>query len=315
MKENEKLFIQGMHCRACELRVEQALLSLPGVEKARASIVDNSVAVTYDGERVAREELLTVLSKAGYPVASAEELPKESTKRARIARLLAAIGIGAALYLLFVNVGGVSFLPTVGKNMTYGLLFVTGLLTSFHCVAMCGGINLTQNVRRPENARPALLPGVLYNLGRVLSYTLIGGVVGAIGSVLTPSGVFRGVVAVLAGVFMVLMGLNLLEVFPGLNRVLGRLPRLLRFRGKAGGRSLLCGAPERADALRAAAGDAALRPRYGQLRDGRAFHADVRAGYRAADVAVKHCECVALGQVYAVHAARRRSIGDGAGGW
>lgn len=69
--------------------------------------------------------------------------------------------------------------------MGYGMLFVIGLITSVHCIAMCGGINLSQCVPREHpdqtGAAAALLPAVLYNLGRVISYTAIGFLLGFAG--------------------------------------------------------------------------------------------------------------------------------------
>ncbi len=37
--------------------------------------------------------------------------------------------------------------------MGYGLIFVVGLLTSLHCIAMCGGIVLSQGIKRNERRR------------------------------------------------------------------------------------------------------------------------------------------------------------------
>jgi sulfite exporter TauE/SafE len=114
--------------------------------------------------------------------------------------------------------------------MGYGMLFVIGLLTSVHCVAMCGGINLSQCIPRPgvqgESQTAALRPSLLYNLGRVVSYTVVGGIVGALGSVLTLTGSFRGAIQLIAGVFMVIMGINMLGVFPWLRKLTPRMPRV-----------------------------------------------------------------------------------------
>ena len=94
--------------------------------------------------------------------------------------------------------------------MGYGMLFLVGALTSVHCVAMCGGINLSQSLPRPipraleemgwnEGRFGALRSGFLYNLGRVVSYTLIGGLAGALGSAVSVSEGARGWVQPAAG--------------------------------------------------------------------------------------------------------------------
>ena len=124
--------------------------------------------------------------------------------------------------------------PTVGSATTYPVLFVVGLFTSLHCVAMCGGLNLGQSLvyttetRHPSGAAPssgtahekkalqALRPNALYNLGRLISYTAIGGLLGLLGSAFALSAQARAVIGVAAGAFMVAMGLTLMGILrPG----------------------------------------------------------------------------------------------------
>ena len=120
--------------------------------------------------------------------------------------------------------------PTAGSATTYPALFVVGLFTSLHCVAMCGGLNLGQSLvyttetRRPSGAAfssgtahkkktlQALRPNALYNLGRLISYTAIGGLLGLLGSAFALSAQARAVIGVAAGAFMVAMGLTLMGI-------------------------------------------------------------------------------------------------------
>ena len=68
------------------------------------------------------------------------------------------------------------------QAMSYGMLFVVGLLTSVHCIAMCGGINLSQCIPSGKddsgNGNRAIMPSLLYNTGRVISYAVIGFLLG-----------------------------------------------------------------------------------------------------------------------------------------
>jgi sulfite exporter TauE/SafE len=79
-----------------------------------------------------------------------------------------------------------------------------------------------------------LLPSLLYNGGRLVSYTVIGILVGALGSVITLTGRFQGIVQIVAGGFMVIMGINMLGLFPALRRLSPRIPK--PFEGKLKGR-------------------------------------------------------------------------------
>lgn len=60
--------------------------------------------------------------------------------------------------------------------------WVVGLLGAGHCLGMCGGISALLTLD-PSKSSPALL--LYYNLGRLLSYALIGGIVGGITASLT----------------------------------------------------------------------------------------------------------------------------------
>ena len=113
--------------------------------------------------------------------------------------------------------------PTPDENTSYGMLFIIGLFTSLHCVSMCGGINLSQclnnNVTNDKGKLSTVKPAFLYNLGRVISVLYFGGIVGGIGSVISFTGWMQGLIQLIAGIFMVIMGLNMLNIFPWLRKL------------------------------------------------------------------------------------------------
>lgn len=125
------------------------------------------------------------------------------------------------------------------SKMSYGMLFIVGFLTSVHCMAMCGGINLSQcipvadddNGKTPENK--IILPSLLYNTGRVISYSVICFLLGGIGMLLTGGGgtgiplLLQGILKIIAGLFMVIMGINMLGVIPVLRKFQIRFPEKL----------------------------------------------------------------------------------------
>ena len=119
------------------------------------------------------------------------------------------------------------------SEMGYGMLFVIGLITSVHCIAMCGGINLSQTLQKDtatEISKVMFRNTLEYNIGRVVSYTVIGGVLGAvgalagIGSSLQTSTLFQGILKLFAGIIMVVMGVNMRGIFPGLRRLTIHIP-------------------------------------------------------------------------------------------
>lgn len=81
--------------------------------------------------------------------------------------------------------------------------FLIGLFGSFHCVGMCGPIAMALPVRQ-GNIYSLLINRMLYNLGRAITYSLIGIVFGLIGEGFSLAGSQR-FVSIGAGVLILLM--------------------------------------------------------------------------------------------------------------
>lgn len=107
-------------------------------------------------------------------------------------------------------------------------MFGVGLVTSIHCVAMCGPLVLTYAVKGAEQGPfiRRMLPHFAYQSAKILSYVLVGLLLGAIGSLFDLGGL-RGWVTVFAGIFMVLLGLQMTGKFPVLHRLTPRPPKFL----------------------------------------------------------------------------------------
>jgi sulfite exporter TauE/SafE/copper chaperone CopZ len=220
-----KLRIGGMTCVGCQKRIEGKLRKTRGISAVRVSYNDGTAHITYNEGVISPPEITKAVESLGYRVFSG----KRSGQNTALGILIIAVAVFIILkHLGLTNV--VKNFPVAESGMGYGMLFVIGLLTSVHCIAMCGGINISQCIPAAAESGSArigaLKPSLLYNLSRVVSYTVIGAIIGAIGSAISFSGGMKGVVQLAAGVFMVIMGLNMLGLFPGLRRIVPRLPRV-----------------------------------------------------------------------------------------
>ena len=65
----------------------------------------------------------------------------------------------------------------------YIAVFLIGLLGGTHCVSMCGGIVRALTVNMPGRAGRQWPVHLAYNLGRISTYTMLGGALGALGTV------------------------------------------------------------------------------------------------------------------------------------
>lgn len=232
------LNIDGMTCINCEMRIENGLKKMAGIKDVKVSYSNSTAKVTYDSQITSIKNIIETIEKLDYKVKSEQNIKTTSNKnetnhndKLKINQL---IGMGIILfagYLIINNTIGFNFIPSVSQNMGYGILFVVGLITSLHCVAMCGGINLSQCVsykftENDSSKWSKLKPSLMYNAGRVISYTVIGGIVGALGSAVSFSGTAKGIVAILSGIFMVIMGLNMLNIFPWLRKFNPHMPKI-----------------------------------------------------------------------------------------
>ena len=218
------LRIGGMTCTNCQNRIEKTLKNTVGIAEAAVNFNTGTAAVTYNPSVITLNEITALVEKLDYQVI-------DGRRRTPVLEILGTLVIILSLYVLIRGLGIntlTSAFPLAEAGMGYGMLLVIGLVTSVHCAAMCGGITLSQcipAVPAGENRRRLWFPAIFYNAGRVISYTTLGVLVGALGSMITLSGRFQGAVQLTAGIFMVIMGLNMLGFFPALRRFNLRLPR------------------------------------------------------------------------------------------
>ena len=111
-------------------------------------------------------------------------------------------------------------------EFTYITAFTIGLMGGVHCVGMCGGIvgalsfATQQNKSAKKTSLFALLFG--YNFGRLFSYSIAGGVMGSVGWLLarwTDIHNIQIIMQLIAGIFMLMMGLYISGWWMGLIRL------------------------------------------------------------------------------------------------
>ncbi len=234
-----KLSVSGMKCDGCEGIIEDNLNVIDGV-LAKANYKNSEVYIEFDEKKTSVEKIAKKLKEVGYKVKTENKNENKSSEEkydakdyVKIVFIVLGLNMILNMYLGINIIGGifntlntlVSNVPTVSENTSLFVLFLIGVLTSFHCVAMCGGINLSQCMAFENKGK--FSPNLQYNLGRIVSYTLVGGIVGAIGSVLSISTSSTGFLYVAIGFFMVMMGLNLFGV-PIVKQFIPRLPKSLR---------------------------------------------------------------------------------------
>ena len=202
--ERCEIRIRGMICRSCTDEVSGMLLRTKGVVKATVSYRKAMAEVSSDPALVTPDELESRIKALGY----------DTGERSRAERLLD-LGCAAFTVLLvwlLLRWGGAS--PKIGGG-SFGALFLVGLSTSPHCLGMCGGILLSA-CHGGEGRKAQLGAALGYNGGRMISYTALGAVFGALGTVLTYTLSMKSMLFTMLGLVVALLGLNMWGLLPAL---------------------------------------------------------------------------------------------------
>ena len=205
--------ITGMHCKACILLTEDELREHPQVISAKSNLGMRLVEVQGDFGLMSPEklalELNELLVKHGYhlSVERQEEKRKWSDFFWAVPSALLFIG-----FFVFLQKAGIVNLVNV-KEMSYEVAFLIGIVASLSsCLAVVGGLALSVSASFAKNG-DTIRPQIWFHVGRLIAFFVLGGMIGALGSHFTLSVTGTFVLSALTGLIMLLLGLNLLDIF------------------------------------------------------------------------------------------------------
>lgn len=219
--------VNGMHCNACVLMTESEVRDLPHVSQAITSLKHSTITVTGDfGEKSQAElaeEFTKVLGPRGYTV-SLEKMRKDR----KFAEFKIAVPIAAAVIIIFFILQKMGLVNLIGgESVTYGTAFIIGIVASLStCMAVVGGLLLSMSATFAKEG-DRVKPQVLFHAGRLVSFFILGGVIGAIGSAFALSTMATIVLSVIIGLVMVILGINLLDVFHWSKKLQPSMPKFL----------------------------------------------------------------------------------------
>ncbi len=221
-----------MTCINCKKAIENGLGNITGVESVSVNYKTGKCEITIDTGLIGWKDIFNAIENLGYTVGN--------NKKTDLINIVSIVVIIVSLYYFLEQTGLLNLLnfeKVADSTMGFGMLFVIGLMTSVHCIAMCGGINVSQCLS--ENKKFSGLYPVMYNLGRVVSYTVIGFVLGFAGMLfgtgenLGVSSIIQGLIKSFAGIYMVIMGVNMLGFVPQIKRLTFHFPNFIgKFRVK-----------------------------------------------------------------------------------
>src|SRR3989339_1047568 len=213
--------VEGMHCASCEILIEKKLLDLQNIKSVDASTAKGEVIIEYEGGRPNPERLSRIFKEENYIFSDksvdAKIISSEKKTNATLVAFNIAIFIIIA-FLLLQKMGIANFISLDSTSSLFAFLGFGFLAGMSSCAALVGGIVLSMSKQwnnlysEDQSASKKLQPHIMFNTGRVISYIVLGGVLGMIGSRLQISPQFTAFLIVAVSLLMVALGLQMLGV-------------------------------------------------------------------------------------------------------
>lgn len=219
--------VHGMHCNACVLMIESELGDLPNITYVKSNLNNHSVEISGDfgdktSEQIA-EELTIPLKSHGYTISV-----EKQSHNAEWGDFKIAIPIALGFIILFILLQKMGIVNLVnGGNVNYGTAFVIGIIASLStCMAVVGGLLLSMSATFAKEG-DKIKPQIMFHIGRLISFFILGGVIGAIGSAFTLSNSATFILSLIIGIVMLILGINLLDTFHWAKKLQPSMPKFI----------------------------------------------------------------------------------------
>jgi sulfite exporter TauE/SafE/copper chaperone CopZ len=233
MERKITLKTKGMHCTSCEKLIIGAAMDVRGVKSAESDYNTETTSVVYDDNEADVASIRAAIEKEGHQTEVLESGGEAGGSESRgaggfgfgtLSLIVGVVAILIGLYFILGRYVSLDF-SSIGENTGIAVLLALGFMTGFHCIGMCGGFVLAYAGKIKKQGD--LVPHLQYGAGKTISYAIMGALFGLAGSVIAFTSELRGSIAVIAGLFLVLYGINMLNILPILRRLQPRLPSFM----------------------------------------------------------------------------------------
>ncbi|MBI5230502.1 MAG: sulfite exporter TauE/SafE family protein [Candidatus Magasanikbacteria bacterium] len=236
-----KIGVDGMTCRSCEITIERKFKKIEGVVKVNVNASKGEARVVYNSAQAPSFDVLqSAIVNDGYCVRSlagnharadrvVAEIGEKKDQKLSFNQLVGVFVIVVGVLWILSKVGLFKTGFVIGQNTGFWAVFVIGLIAaSSSCIAVSGGLLLSSAARFHERFSATglgrMYPVYMFVIGRVVSYGVLGGLIGLLGKSLSLPQWITGVISLIAALYMLIMGLEMLHIAPSWLR--GILPNM-----------------------------------------------------------------------------------------
>ncbi len=221
-----KFYVRGAHCKSCQILLEDQIASVAGTKTVSFNLSNNCLEANGDYGTKSDLEVLKLLDLAikgsGY------SLSFEPESKVNWKDFYWAIPFFLGFVLIFIALQKMGLVNLISSaNTGYGTAFVVGLVASVStCMAVVGGLVLSVSSSFAKGG-DRFKPQMYFHVGRLLAFFFLGGTIGILGSMfqLGITGTF--VLGLLVSLVLLILGVNLLDIFPTLKKWQPTLPNFV----------------------------------------------------------------------------------------
>ncbi len=210
--------VAGTHCASCKILIEDILGQQDGIDVVKVDLKNEVVEVVTAKDQVATElasNLSAVISKNGYTLS----LQKMAGNPVHNKGMWIAIPLGfgvLGLFFMLQRSGILNF--GIGGPISPMTSFVIGLIASVSsCLAVVGGLVLSLSAKVSQEKTSTYKNFFFFHTARILSFALLGGVLGAVGGLVRINFTLSTLLGLMAAIVMIMLGLDLSGIVPKKN--------------------------------------------------------------------------------------------------
>jgi len=208
------LHVSGTNCSSCKILIENILNEQDFIQNARVDLKEEIVEIETNSDQSPEKlaDMLTDKIKSNGYILSVEKTIKEKSVDDVIWKALP-IGLGLLVLFFLLQRSGILNLG-IGGQTTATTSFIIGLIASVSsCLAIVGGLVLSLSAKISQDKVSDTKTFLLFHTGRIVSFAVLGGVLGAVGSAIGINFTLTAILGLIASLVMLMLGLNLIGVF------------------------------------------------------------------------------------------------------
>lgn len=206
-------YVSGTHCASCKILIEDILGDQPNISNVSVDLKKQLVTLsTQETDQHTLAKTLTEKIRGNGYMLSVEKVEEEKKDNGVIWQALPIGLVFLVAFYMLQKSGILNF--GIGGQTTPTTAFLIGLVASVSsCLAIVGGLILSLSAKVAQDDNNNKKPFYLFHTGRLVSFALLGGILGLIGKGIGINYIFSSILGLLASAIMIVLGLNLIGVF------------------------------------------------------------------------------------------------------